>query len=1143
MKAENPKPKYWLSLEQWADDKTFQKLAGDKEFLNPLPIPADHREQDPHNLRTTKSSAEKESTSTTHSNGGATPISNRDLQVNGGTRGDAVDATPVSDRDSLANHESLWERREFLQLMTAGVALASFGCVRRPTEKIVPYVQRPDDMILGSADFYSSSYYDGEEGFGLLVKTREGRPIKIEGNKNHPVNRGKLSARAHAHILSLYDPERLKAPQENLFNKEKTNREKISLSYAKADKEIAQHIKEGKSAFLTGEWPSPSSEKLVRSFCQKFSCDHFVWNPLSHAPLAEAEKLCYGKALVPRFALDRARFILSIDCDFLGTWLSPTEFNRLYSQGRRANRDMNRLVVFESVLSLTGSNADERFRIKPSQQLPLVLALIHSLIQKSSVVGTSSISEASSVSGVGGKANMGTAVLNPDSQFSQVLKKAKLNQSSIKILKEPWKAFSMTEEKWNELIKALWENRGQSLVLTGGPTTQSRQAKSLHIAVAYLNHILKNDGWTVDYQNPYRTWTWANRNMEELIQKLEQKKIDTLVIHKTNPLYTYPDRDRLKSAIKQAKLVVYTGDREDETGQLSHYILPDPHDLEKWSDWEFQKGVLSIGQPTIRPLYQTRAFEDGLMAWAKEGGQSALLKGADSWYGYMKKQVMGELNQTGFSWDRFLETGVFIKNPAQRESRFPARAFRASALASIETESRSEMEVASTASPLGGTTPETELTLYTTTGLKDGTLANVPWLQEFPDPVTKICWDNYVCVSPATARHLSLKEGQVVQLNPTVEQGALALKQGSNQTGIKAPVHIQPGQADGVLALALGFGRERAGKVADKVGVNAYALADLHEGVPIFSALSAEINPTSEMIPLANTQGHHSMEGRQIVVETTLKKYLQNPGGAIHRHKMFSLWSSHQYPKHKWGMVIDLNSCTGCSACIVACQSENNIPTVGKDLVLQGREMHWIRVDRYYKGEPEKPEAVHQPVVCMHCDNAPCETVCPVLATVHSDEGTNDMIYNRCVGTRYCANNCPYKVRRFNWFNYTKKVEKPMDMALNPEVTVRSRGVMEKCTFCIHRVRSAQAKAKLEGRALKDGDVKTACQESCPTGAIVFGDLKDKSSEVSRLFHREDSYALLEELNAQPAVRYQVKVRNKEEPAGSSAHSTDSHHG
>ena len=1001
--------KYWLSLEQWSKDKEFQSLASkDREFINPLP----------------------------------------------------------------AEEEGLWERREFLQLMAASMALASFGCVRRPTEKIVPYVKRPDDVNLGETNIYSSSYYDGEEGFGILVKTREGRPVKIEGNKNHPVNEGGLSARAHSHILSLYDPERLKDPQKNLFNESKSNREKIRAQYSETDKEIVKALKKGKTAFLTGEWPSPSSELLLRDFCKNISCSHFVWNPLNHSSLAKAQKLCYGEALVPRFALDRARLILSINCDFLGAWLHPTEFNRSYSKGRKANREMNRLIVFESLLSLTGTNADWRVRIKPSQQLELVLSLIDSLDQRGFV-------------------------------------KVKW-PSHLKKPVSPGKTFHIDQKAWDQLISDIWKHRGQSLILAG----DTKNATSLQVAVAWLNHLLGNDGWMVDYRHPYRTWTWADRKIETLIKNLEKGKVDTLIIHKTNPLYTYPDTKRLTAAIQKAKLVVYTGDREDETGKLAHYILPDHHDLEKWSDWEFQKGVLSIQQPTIRPLYKTRAFENALMEWAKGVGKSSFLKGTDSWYGYLRKNVAASAG-IDFSWDEFLKTGVNVKTQDYKKKRFSSRSFQSSALKSIvDSDSKDH------------TNQGYELSLYSTIGLKDGTLANVSWLQEFPDPVTKICWDNYLCVSPATAREKDLKEGQIVQLK-------------NSKHNLKVPVHVQPGQADGVLGLALGYGRRRAGKVANKVGVNAWPMMEMSQGQLVFSSLSVSMEPTADKVALANTQGHHSMEGRQIVVETTLKKYLKNPGGAIHRHKIFSIWPAHKYPKHKWGMVIDLNSCTGCSACVSACQSENNIPTVGKDLVLQGREMHWIRVDRYYKGQPEDPETVHQPVVCMHCDNAPCETVCPVVATVHSDEGTNDMIYNRCVGTRYCANNCPYKVRRFNWFNYAKKVEKPLNMAMNPDVTVRSRGVMEKCTFCLHRIRSAQAKAKLEDRALKDGDVQTACQQSCPTGAIVFGDLNDKTSEVHRLFKREDSYALLEELNTQPAVRYQVKVRNKEE----SDSAKDDHHG
>ena len=1124
------KQKYWLSLEQWSKDQSFQTLAQTasvqkdkgREFMHPLPT-------------------EKEA-------------------------------------------EGLWERREFLQLMAASMALASFGCVRRPAEKIVPYIRRPEDVQLGKDTLYSSSYYDGEEGFGLVVKTREGRPIKIEGNKDHPVNQGGLSARAHSHLLSLYDPERLKQAQKNLFNKEKTNREKIRIDYSKADSEIADQLKKGKTAFLTGEWPSPSSEKLLRSFCKTSSCSHFVWNPLNHSAITTAQKLCYGEALLPRFCMDRARLIISINCDFLGTWLSPTEFNRLYSQGRKANRDMNRLVVFESLMSLTGTNADMRVRIKPSQQLDLVLSLAHSLKEKGFVQ------------------KLWPAFLKPPAPA-------------------PWKRFHIEKENWDQLIKDLWEQRGQSLILAGdaGKGYNHKGAKEvsktphLQIAVAWLNHLLGNDGWTVDYKNGYRTWTWANRDVEQLISHLEKGKIKNLIIHKTNPLYTYPDKKRFLSALKKADMVVYTGDREDETGQMAHYILPDSHNLEKWSDWEFQKGVLSVQQPVIRPLYNSRAFEDGLIQWAFLMGESQgrrIAGETKTWYEYLRKNatvipplvnnprrggtasltyqqasslkesqstvipplvnnprrggtasltyqqasslkesqstvIPPLVNNPRSGWEQFLERGVWVKNSAQRKTRFPIRNFRSSALSSLK-----KVWLASDNSSM----KNKELLLYPTVGLKEGSLANVSWLQEFPDPVTKICWDNYLCVSPGDARRSQLKEGQVVQLysakrevaskgsQTPAEKGTASPAEGGSQTladqaSLKVPVHIQPGQADGTLGLALGYGRERAGKIANQVGVNAWPLAFSQKGQVGLSSF-VHIRPTLKKVSLANTQGHHSMEGRQIVVETTLKKYLKNPGGAIHRHKVFSLWSSHQYPKHKWGMVIDLNSCTGCSACVIACQAENNIPTVGKDLVLQGREMHWIRVDRYYKGTPEKPETLHQPVVCMHCDNAPCETVCPVTATVHSDEGTNDMIYNRCVGTRYCANNCPYKVRRFNWFNYAKKVEKPLNMAMNPDVTVRSRGVMEKCTFCVHRIRSAQAKAKLENRELKDGDVQTACQQSCPAKAIVFGDLKDKSSEVYRLFNREDSYSLLEELNTRPAVRYQVKVRNKEDSG-----KDDPHHG
>jgi Fe-S-cluster-containing dehydrogenase component len=416
-----------------------------------------------------------------------------------------------------------------------------------------------------------------------------------------------------------------------------------------------------------------------------------------------------------------------------------------------------------------------------------------------------------------------------------------------------------------------------------------------------------------------------------------------------------------------------------------------------------------------------------------------------------------------------------------------------------------------------------ELVLYPTVQLADGSASNIAMLQELPDPVTKVVWDNYASVSLATAENLKLEEGDLVEVEVAGQK-------------IKLPTHIQPGLHDGVVAVAIGYGRTAAGSVANGIGQNTAPWIQAINNQAVYSGEGADVKKTGGNIQLAITAGHNSMEGRQIVVEATLKDYEKNKGANIHRHHLWSIWSGHQYNGNKWGMAVDLNTCTGCSACVVACQSENNVPSVGKKYVLEGREMHWIRIDRYYKGDPSNPETVFHPVMCQHCDNAPCETVCPVLATNHSDEGTNDMIYNRCVGTRYCSNNCPYKVRRFNWFNFRKEIPVPQHMSFNPDVTVRIRGVMEKCTFCIHKIKEARNKVKLEGRALKDGDVKTACQTACPTDALVFGDMNDGNSKLSQAFKEERAYGLLEEWGAKPSVRYMTKIRNNNKESGQVEH-------
>jgi MoCo/4Fe-4S cofactor protein with predicted Tat translocation signal len=1027
LESPKPTPKYWMSLEQWRNDPEFLKMA-ENEFLS-------------------------------------SPLQSSDGQDG-------------------------WARREFLKLMGASLALTTFGCVRRPAQKIIPYAKKPFDVIHGIPDYYASSQVDGLEGIGILVTTRDGRPIKIEGNTEHPANAGGMSARAHATIMKLYDPDRATGPKRNLQNKDRSNFETIGAKWEDLDKVVVEQMKKGKVAVLMAANLSPSTHALMDEFTGAFGAKVYQYDDLCYSSLSEAQKASYGTEVIPRYRIDQAKYIVAINNDFLGTWLTPISFQRQFGAARKANAEMNKLVVIEPLLTLTGSNADVRYRIRPSQSLDAVMALLHEIV-----------------------------VVRKQSRYSAdavVLKTLNAFEGRTKDL-----GFNVAE-----VAAELWNHRGQSLVLSGGLAAGTSGQKALQIATNFLNSVLENDGKTIDGSGTIISQSRGPKaGIGELLTAVDKKEVSTLIIHGSNPAYSMPVQAKLREAFNNVEMVLYTGDRNDETGRLADYLIVDHHPMENWGDMQAYDGVLSIQQPTIRPLYDTRAFQDSLLIWTKALNKgSARLKAAGSWYDYLHAQWKdviypahkGKSKALTFDdfWVDFLQSGVLNTGKAEGGS----RSFASASLNEIKPETSAN---------------GFELALYPTVGLGDGSLANVPWLMEFPDPVSKITWENYATISPRDAKKMKLHEGQVLRLTVGVQQ-------------LEVPAHIQPGQADGVVGLAVGYGRKGAGKVADGCGVNAFALAGWENGQRITAGLETKVEMLSERIPLANVQGHSTMEGRQIVVEDVLNDYLKNPGGTIHRHKSTSMWSGFKYNGHKWGMTIDLNSCTGCGSCMIACQSENNIPTVGKINVLSGREMHWIRIDRYFTGTPEDPAVVNQPLPCMHCDNAPCETVCPVAATVHSDEGTNDMIYNRCVGTRYCSNNCPYKVRRFNWFSYTE-IQKPRELALNPEVTQRFRGVMEKCTFCIHRVKYVKYRAKIEDRTLKDGDVKAACQQSCPTNAIVFGDLNDPNSQVAKLFHEPQSYALLEELNTQPAVRYHVKVRNtdklKETPTtGHEGHSTEGGH-
>ncbi len=962
-------------------------------------------------------------------------------------------------------------RRQFIKLMGASIALSSAACVRRPVQKIIPYNKRPSEVIIGVPNYYASSFHDGREGFAVTIKTREGRPTHVEGNPTYPGNGRGLSVRGSSQVLSLYDPDRIRTPMINSQDpKKRGNKLSIPRDWESVDKKVGAQLQKGGVAILTSDTTSPTFKALLSRFSANTGAKVYNWTAVNQSEILKAAEICYGRKAVPKYRYDKAKVIVSIDGDFLGTHLNPTESSRLFALGRKPETGMSHLVSFQSVNSLTSLNADDNFGIKPSQQLPLVLAMIHELcfVQKKA---------------------------QAPSSLSQ------LTQAHSQVYKE----FGMSDDVFKALVTELWKNQGQGLVVAGGLTTKTKDALSLQIAVNFLNSALGNDGSTIQWSNSLQGLENSDQDLATLLSEIEKGQIKTLIINELNPMYNLPNADAFKAALGQVEFVVATNNWMDETAVLCDVIAPAGHAMENWGDHEFEPGLFVIQQPTIAPLYATRSFADSLMVWAR--GLDKSLSNEENYFAQLKARWVGELGSEQ-AWFDLLQKGFRGEtfNGMERTLGFNPTALN-------------QVSVTVENSPI-------ELSLYTKVAMYDGSMANVSWLQELPDPVSKIVWDNYLMISPVLADQLKVRDGSMVQVK-------------TSQHTMKLPVYIAPGLNPGSVSVAIGYGREKGGEILKSVGFNVQNfIVKAENGAFLHSGFPVELKTVGEEYPLAQTQGHHNMMGRDIAVETTAKLFKEHKDIGIHRHKIFSVWSGHKYEGHKWGMGVDLNSCTGCSACMVACQSENNIPTVGKKYVLGGREMHWIRIDRYFSGDESKSvDAIFQPVMCQHCDNAPCETVCPVLATVHSDEGLNDMVYNRCVGTRYCSNNCPYKVRRFNWFYYDGHHRKePLHMALNPEVTVRTRGVMEKCTFCVQRIKEGKNIAKDENRPLKDGDIKTACQSVCPTEAIVFGDLNDKNSQVSQWFESSRNYTLLEEFNAAPSVRYLAKIRNTERDLGKGGH-------
>ncbi len=976
------------------------------------------------------------------------------------------------------------DRRDFMKLMAASTALASSACFQKPMHKILPYVNQPEEITFGIPNYYASTCGECATGCGILVKTREGRPIKVEGNPDHPMNKGALCARGQASVLNLYDPDRYR---EAFGNAKRGTQGGSALTPAEIDKKISEKLKAIKSStgrirILTGTINSPSTLKLINDFLSQFSNGaHVTYDPISSEHIIHAQELSYGTNVLPRYRFDNAEVIVSIDADFLGTWISPVEFTKQFTKNRKVNdkhKKMSKLFTFESAMTLTGSNADERVAIKPNDSVNVALAIANELVSAHGI--------------------------STDSDTTGALKAfsaAKVAASS-----------GFDAKVISKVAKELAEAKGKSLVIAGSPQSQTENSLSLQLAVNLINSLLQNDGQTIDGTGSTSMQNQGSyEELAKLFKEMGEGKVDALFIYKSNPAYTMGFE--FEKAVAKTGLIVSFNDHKDETSSFSDFIVPDHHALENWGDAQPQKGLFSLVQPTIRPVYNTRSFQDSLIAISKAGGLgSDRLSRAKDWHEYLqtnwRETVFKDYSIAvpfDIFWESTLRDGVFdgVSKKGGRALATTARQLKGQPLLFHL--------------PKPAKISDYELVFHAQVAQYDGSSANNPWLQEMPDPISRVTWDNYVSVSPKTSTALSLKDGDVVKVQ--IEGKTIEL-----------PALVQPGLHGSVIAIALGYGRSVAGEVGTGIGKNMFPFVKTNGG-PVMSGFPVTMKKTGANYYLANIQEHHSMEGRAIVKDASLSEYKRSSNAGNEEHEeLTTLWTDYEYKGHRWGMTIDQNSCTGCGACVIACQSENNVPVVGKMGVARGRIMHWIRIDRYYSGTPDNPHVSHQPMLCQHCENAPCETVCPVLATVHDEEGLNTQIYNRCVGTRYCANNCPYKVRRFNWYdyNYSGQMKYPQTLAQNPEVTVRSRGVMEKCSFCLQRIVEAKGKAKNLGRMVQDGDMQTACQQTCPGEAITFGNINDATSEVVRNAKDARAYHVLEDLNVRPSISYLTKIRNTE---------------
>jgi MoCo/4Fe-4S cofactor protein with predicted Tat translocation signal len=1048
-------------------------------------------------------------------------------------------------------------RRDFLKVMGFSTAAVALAACETPVIKSIPYLVKPEEVTPGVANFYATTFYDGHDYASILVKTREGRPIKIEGNDLNGLAHSGTNARVQASVLGLYDGARLRGPI--VKGKE--------VTWKTVDDTVAASLSGGTVRLLTSTVISPSTNAIIAEFLAKYpNSKHIAYDAISYNALTKANKNVFGKAVVASYDFSKANIVVGIACDFLGNWIDGEEFSKQFAQTRKvskANPEMSQHIHFESTMSLTGANADYRYMVKPSELGRVTVALYNEIA-----------------------AATGNAKVSADEKISST---------------EAVKAIKTAAAK-------LVDAKGKSLVVSGV------NDEGIQTLVNGINKMLGNYGVTVDIENHLNLKQGDDKAFADLVSEMNEGKVNVLMTYNCNPVYTAPASLKFADAYKKVATKISFSQILDETASVSDIVCPDHHYLESWGDANPRLGLFTLQQPTINPIFAqprhegTRQFQDSLLKWSD--GKTDYLSYLQS---YWNTRVFP--SQTAFAdfpsfWANALHDGAVNTGKAsgvgsaQEPSAF---AVLTTAVAGKDLEGKKNKKQESPAvaesnsgnadynqaatmatSVKGGSL---ELFVYEKIGIGNGNYTNNPWLMELPDPISKVTWDNYITMSPIDVKEMGLNE----MLRQDIDGSIVELT--VNGVTIEVPVYPQPGQAPGSIGLAVGYGRTLENlKVANGVGVNAFPFQSIINDTiqPIVGNVT--INKTGKKHMFAATQIQHTIMGREefLLREVSLKEFKEkgkeywNPatelpvhGGGKKHVSEIDLWAAHPRPNHKWGMSIDMTLCFGCGACVVACTAENNVAVVGKEEVAKTRDMHWLRIDRYYSSDMNKekaeeehvgykqmyiemenpsanPKVTFQPMLCQHCNHAPCETVCPVLATSHSTEGLNMMTYNRCIGTRYCANNCPFKVRRFNWFNYNTNdwfadvnpaQQELGRMVLNPDVVVRSRGVMEKCTMCVQRLQAGKLEAKKAGTMLKDGSVKTACQAACSTGAIIFGDLNDTESNVAKLREDERTFFLLEDVGVKPTLSYMVKVRNQEEPLVGYGHdmikhdNQDNHHG